>query len=249
MTTTEAVVGVIQARVGSTRFPGKVLIDLGGYTMLDRVVRQLRAVSSIDEIVVATSDQPADDVIEQWSAEHEVVAFRGSEGDVLDRYYRAGLAAGAAHIVRVTADCPFLDHLGASEVVRRHLDTGVAYTHNITALGSGMPLGTGIEVFTAGAIERSWREGIEPHHREHVDEYIIENPKQFRTVMVPARESVHAPNLRLTVDVAEDVRVMRAIISALRDPTPPVRLDDIVQLVRAQPELVAANRAVVQKRI
>lgn len=244
-----SVVGIIQARMGSARLPGKVLLDLVGHSMLGRVVAQLGAVDLVDQVVVATSDRENDDAIAAWCDEHGVASFRGDEDDVLDRYYRAARAFGADHVIRGTADNPLLDHIGAQEVVALHLKGGTAYTHNVAVLDSGMPIGTGIEVFTFAAIEQSWRNGTAPHHREHVDEYAIENPGLFPTATATARASVRAPDLRLTVDVSEDVDVVRAILGALDDPSPPVLLDDVVRLARARPELVTANRAVVQKEV
>lgn len=240
------VVVVIQARTGSTRLPGKVLADVAGKPLLARVAERSQRMERADEVVVATSTSPRDDAIAALCAERGWACFRGSEEDVLDRYYRAAVRHGAAHVVRVTADCPFLCPHQADRVVERHLETGSDYAHNITVWGSGMPLGTGVEIFTFAALERSWREGHEPHHREHVDEYVGDHPELFHMERVKAPTELHRPKLRLTVDTPEDLELTRQVYTRLADP---VELGDVIALLDESPELVELNRQVVQKPI
>jgi spore coat polysaccharide biosynthesis protein SpsF len=244
-----AIVAVVQARMGSTRLPGKVLEPIAGEPMLAHVVERVRGMELVGHCVVATSSNPADDALEALCAERAWDCFRGSEEDVLDRYYRAALAAGASHVVRITSDCPLVCPRQTDHVIRRHLDTGADYTHNITVWGSGMPLGTGAEVFTLGALERSWHDGHEQHHREHVDEYVGDHPELFRIERVEAPPELRRPELRLTVDTTEDLALMREVYDSLHRPGELIELADVIALVDERPELVELNRHVLQMPI
>lgn len=243
------VVTVIQARMGSTRLPGKVLEPVSGDALLALVCERARRVGSVDETVVATSTLAADDVIAQFCDERGWNCFRGSESDVLDRYFQAAIASEADHVVRITSDCPLVCPHEADRVVRHHLASGVDYTHNLTVWGSGMPLGTGVEIFTRAALERSWREGHELHHREHVDEYVGDHPELFRIDRVDAPDELRRPELRLTVDTPEDLRLVRAIYDRLYRPAEVLELADVIALLDNSPELVEINRHVVQKAL
>jgi spore coat polysaccharide biosynthesis protein SpsF len=242
------VVAIVQARMGSTRLPGKVLLPIAGEPMLAHVVERARAVPGIGEVVVATSTEPADDPIADLCAARDWACFRGSEDDVLDRYYQAALTHNADHVVRITADCPLLEIDQAGILVERHLESGAEYTHNITVWGSGMPLGTGAEIFTLACLETSWRDGGEPHHREHVDEYVGDHPELFRMERVDAPEALRRPELRLTVDTPDDLAFVRAVYDRFPSEKEPA-LADVIALLDEHPELTELNRHVVQKPI
>lgn len=190
---------VIQARMGSSRLPGKVLMPIAGKPLLDHVLGRLEALEHAAQVVVATSTSELD----QQIAAHcrgRVPCFRGSELDVLDRYFRCTDEFGFQHVVRLTADNPFTDIEELDRLVDLHLAGGYDYSHSFGM----MPVGVGAEVFTADALAISHREGHAPNHREHVNEYIQENSARFRigALDVPARK--RAPELRLTVDTPED---------------------------------------------
>jgi spore coat polysaccharide biosynthesis protein SpsF len=243
------VVAIVQARMRSTRLPGKVLEDLAGEPMVAHVVTRARAATLVNEVVVATSDRPADDAVVALCAARGWASFRGSEEDVLDRYYRGAQAYDAAHVVRVTADCPLLCPVQLDRVLVLHLESGADYTHNITVWGSEMPLGTGAEVFTAAALATSWRDGHEPHHREHVDEYVGEHPELFRIERVLAPPGLRRPGLRLTVDTPEDLELVREVYVRLKRPGDIIDLVDVVRLFDEEPKLAAINADVRQKTI
>lgn len=243
------VVAFVQARMGSIRLPGKVLEEIAGDFLLSHVVRRTLQMRLVDETVVATSDAKADDSIATLCDDRGWCCFRGSEADVLDRYVQAARTYNADHIVRVTADCPFVCPHEGDRVVAHQLKTGSDFAHNITVWGSGMPLGTGIEIFTRAALERSWREGHEAHHREHVDEYVGEHPRLFRIERVHAPPHLRRPDLRLTVDTPEDLLLARKVYARLYQPGEIVGLASVVALLDKIPELVEINRHVVQKPI
>lgn len=198
---TSARVGiVIQARMGSTRLPGKVLMPIGGTPLLDLILDRLERSRTRAAVVVATSGDTRNDVIASHCLTRRVACFRGSEQDVLDRYVACARAHDFAHVLRLTADNPFTDIVELDRLVATHLRESNDYTHSFGSL----PIGVGAEIFTRHALERSAAEGHAPNHREHVNEYIQENPDSFRigTLEIPAAKC--CPALRLTVDTSED---------------------------------------------
>lgn len=236
--------------MGSSRLPGKVLMDLAGETVLGHVVRRASTIVGVDEVVVATSELAKDDAIAALCEERAWPCLRGSESDVLDRYYRAALAWDADQVVRVTADCPLLCPVEAARVIARQLDSGAACSHNLTIFGSGMPLGAAVEIFTFDALEASWREGREPHHREHVDEFVYEHPERFRTELVRAPAHLRRPTYRLTVDTAEDMELLRRIHAEFGDGgNVAIPLAEVVALLDRRPDLLKINRHVRQKTV
>lgn len=204
---------VIQARMGSTRLPGKVLMPVAGKLLLDHVLGRLALLGYPVEVVVATTDLPKDDAIARHCEAHGVSVFRGSESDVLDRYYRCAREHRFAHVVRLTADNPFTDMEELRRMIEQHLAQGNDYTHSFGC----MPLGVGAEIFTFAALERSVLEGDAPNHREHVNEYIQENPHIFRIGVLQVADGKRQPDLRLTVDTEEDYRRACRIAESVPD--------------------------------
>ena len=193
--------------MGSTRLPGKVLMDLGGQTVLARGVRRLGRSSLIQQVVIATTDSPRDDAIVHECNCLGVVHFRGSEEDVLDRYYRTAEATGADAVVRVTSDCPLIDPEISDKVIRAFLEGQSDYASN--TLQRTYPRGLDTEVMTWDALARTWREARKPYQRTHVTAYIYENPDRFDLLAVTG-ESDYSDR-RWTVDTPEDLSFVRAV--------------------------------------
>ena len=191
---------VIQARMGSSRLPGKVLREIAGRPLLAHVVGRLGALRHTASILVATSDLPRDEVIVAWCASVGTACFRGSEADVLDRYLRCAETHGFSDVVRLTADNPFTDVVELDRLIDLHQLGGHDYSHSFGAL----PIGVGAEIFTVDALRRSHAEGHAAHHREHVNEYIPEHPESFRIGVLDVPAEKCAPDLRLTVDTEAD---------------------------------------------
>jgi len=204
---------IIQARIGSTRLPGKVLKPMAGKKLLDHVIGRLAQLHYPAEIVIATTDLPQDDVVERRGLGMGVSVFRGSETDVLDRYYQCARKNCFDHVVRLTADNPFTDIEELGRLIELHLLDRNDYTHSF----GSMPLGVGAEIFTFHALERSTYEGLSPNHREHVNEYIQENSTLFKIGILEVSASKSNPTLRLTVDNEEDYRRACAIIEYAPD--------------------------------
>ncbi len=202
---------VMQARMGSSRLPGKVLMPLCDTTLLGWIVRRVGNLPW--PVVVATSDKAQDDAIARQCEQMGVRCFRGSEQDVLDRYYRCALACGFAHVIRLTGDNPCPDTEALEQLVALHLESKADYTHSFGEL----PVGMGAEIFRFETLETSWREGQAPHHREHVNEFVLERPSRFRTVRLDIPPGKHAPDLRFTIDSREDYLRIAGYLSGVTD--------------------------------
>jgi spore coat polysaccharide biosynthesis protein SpsF len=217
---------VLQARMGSTRLPGKVLMPLCGRPMLGHILDRLKTVGNADIVIVATTTQPADDAIESFVRDEGVAFFRGDEADVLNRYWRASEFFGLDQIVRATADNPFVDPTEIKRLIELHVSTSADFSH---ALGQ-LPLGVGTECFTRAALERSWREGTLSHHREHVDEYILEHPELFHIEQLLVVPEKIAPTLSLTVDTPADFTRATLIYDALYRPSKNIGTEDAIRI-------------------
>lgn len=193
--------------MGSTRLPGKILEHIGRRPLLDHVLGRLAALRHSARIVVATGDALRDDAVAAFCVERGVDCFRGSEPDVLARYYECARQRGFDQVVRLTGDNPFTDVEELNGLIEFHIAGGYDFSSSFEEL----PLGVGAEIFTFSALERSFLEGLAPQHREHVNEYILENRALFRTGRLAAPESKRHPQVRLTVDTPEDLRRARFI--------------------------------------
>lgn len=203
-------VAVIQARLGSTRLPRKVLLDLAGQPMLARVVARARRAKLVDEVVVATTDDPADTPLAEYCAARAWPCLRGSHHDVLDRYYQAASQYSADVIVRITGDCPLLDPAMVDSVIAAFRDHGpLDYAAN-TLEPRTYPRGLDTEVFSFRALETAWREDDNGRGwREHVTPYLYRHPERFRLHAV--RHPVDHSDLRWTVDTMEDLTLVRQV--------------------------------------
>jgi spore coat polysaccharide biosynthesis protein SpsF (cytidylyltransferase family) len=231
-------VAVIQARMGSSRLPNKVLADLGGKPMLAQVVARVGQARTIDEVVVATSTAPQDEAIELFCASHGIRCFRGSEDDVLDRYYQTARAFGADVVVRISADCPLHDPRVIDAVVSRYDPAKADYVSN--TVERTYPDGLDTEVFSLAALERAWREAQWTSEREHVTPYIWKHPDLFRIDQV--KQAVDLSALRWTVDEPRDLALVREVYRRLdgRDFT----MDDVVSLVADDEVLRTVNAGI-----
>lgn len=236
-------VAVIQARMGSSRLPGKILKPLAGTPMLGRVVAAARGVSDIDAIVVATSDAPTDDAVVAWCAEVGIDCFRGSETDVLDRFAKAAATAEAEIAIRLTGDCPFLDPAVIAETVALRRVTGAAYASNVSP--PTWPDGLDCEVMARDALDAAAAEADRPSDREHVTPFIRADRVRFPAVNLTC-PIPGAQDRRWTVDTPEDfVRAealaLKASARAGIDPSGPFRWTDLLFCDDAA-EVVAETR-------
>jgi spore coat polysaccharide biosynthesis protein SpsF len=238
------IVAVIQARMGSSRLPGKALKDINGRTMLARVVRRISRSAQVNRVIVATTTASRDKAIIDECESLGIQSFRGSEQDVLDRYYRAAKLFDAEAVVRITSDCPLIDPEIIDQVIQAFRKDGADYASN-TIVGT-YPRGLDVEVFTFSALEKAWREAHEPYQRVHVTPYFYQNPELFRLVSVTGADD--NSHYRWTVDTKEDLDLVRTIYARLdRDDSFSWR--DVLNLVKIEPELMDINRHIQQKSL
>lgn len=237
------VVMIVQARMGSVRLPGKVLVDIQGQPMLARVVERGRRAETVDQVVVATTTDPADDPVVDLCERRKFTVVRGDAFDVLDRYYQAARALAADVIVRVTGDCPLLDPEVVDRTVRALLesDPPADLALNRFVDDRTYPVGLDAEVCTIAALERAWREADQPYQREHVMPFLYDPPGRFRVIHVRNEEDYG--DLRWTVDTAEDLELVRSIYAALA-PDETFGWRQVLELIEAHPELAAINASV-----
>jgi spore coat polysaccharide biosynthesis protein SpsF len=234
---------VIQARTGSTRLPGKVLEDLGGRPVLEWVIRAARAATQIDEVIVATSTAAGDDIVANLATSLGAPVVRGSENDVLSRFIVALDAHPADALVRLTADCPLLDPALIDAVVGAWA-AAPTLDYVSTVLVRSLPRGMDIELVTARALREVDRMAV-GHDRVHVTSGVYADPTAYRLLGVCVTPPAH--DLRVTLDTAEDLLLLRAVVAELPDAPPQWR--DVVALLRRRPDLVAINASVAQKPI
>jgi spore coat polysaccharide biosynthesis protein SpsF len=239
-------VAVIQARCGSNRLPRKVLSDLAGQPMLARVVERVRAARLVDDVYVATSDGPADDPLEALARDRHWPLVRGSLNDVLSRFALAAETARADVVIRITADCPFIDPDVIDEVVQtfRDADPAVDYASNVWPTRT-FPRGLDTEVFSRRALTASVEGATTVPHREHVTQYILQNPARFRTVNVEAKDD-HSKH-RWTVDTQEDLHLAQLLYGQLR--APQFRLADVLAVLARHPDWFEINSQIEQKKV
>lgn len=230
---------VVQARMGSSRLPGKVLKDIAGRPMLSYQIERLRRVKRAERIVVATTDQPADDAVERFCQKEKIACVRGSEHDVLARYHLAIERFPADVVVRITADCPLIDPAIVDEAIAAYEPD---YVSNM--LETTYPYGMAVEVFSAQALREAHREAKDPAEREHVTPFIYRHPERYRL-----RSLTMAPNLshhRWTVDTPEDFELVSRLLKTLK---PHFTLQDVLAVLDEHPDWCAINAHVEQKAL
>lgn len=239
------IVAIVQARMGSTRLPGKVMMDLLGEPVLVRDVNRLKRSKLLDEVVIATTTQPADDHIVSLCKERGWPYFRGDENDVLDRYYQAARACSADVIVRVTSDCPMIDPDIVDRVIKTFLDIpDIDYVSN-TLPPRTFPRGLDTEVMTFEALERAWTEDTDPKLREHVTPYIYRDPETFQIHGV--FNETDLSDHRWTLDTPEDFAFIRTVYDHFENDEFTWR--DVLEYLEKHPEVVNINSNIQQKMV
>ena len=239
------IAAIIQARLGSTRLPGKVLADVGGVPLIQRVVDRTSRAKLIDRVLVATTDDASDDRLAAYCAGHGIECFRGSRDDGLDRYITAAKSVGADPVVRVTGDCPLVDPGVIDEVIAAYQADGCDYASNI--LQATYPDGVDVEVVSLAALERSQRETTNPSQLEHVTAY-IRNSGRFHTRSVRSGLPLSRAQIRLSVDEQPDLDLVRAIYERLGDGAEAASMSDVLAVLDHDPQLLEINKNIVRDR-
>jgi spore coat polysaccharide biosynthesis protein SpsF len=226
--------------MGSTRLPGKILLPLRGEPILGFLVKNLSSFRI--PLVVATTIDQSDDVVQELAAKLGVPVFRGSEEDVLDRYVQASRLVSCDAVVRVTADCPLLDPSLLQAVVDAFYDHQVDYVSN--TIERTFPRGYDVEVISKKALERAWNEARLPCEREHVTLYVVEHVELFSRYQVV--DTVDRSSWRLTVDTEEDYRLVSMVAEACQDD---ISYLNVVQILKQHPEWKLINEHIRQKKV
>jgi spore coat polysaccharide biosynthesis protein SpsF len=238
------IVAIIQARMASTRLPGKVLKDIGGEPMLSRVVSRLRRSSVLSDVIIATTKEPQDDAIANLCCIRAWRCFRGSQGDVLDRYYQTALTYSADVVVRITSDCPLIEPEIVDQVISSFLvhQPQLDYAANILPPRT-FPRGLDTEVMRFDALERAWHLDKNPAWREHVTSFIQRNADLFSTLGITNDRDLSF--MRWTVDTPEDLAFVRLIYDALGHDD--FSWHDVLGLLEQHPDWLKLNRDIDQK--
>ncbi|ADU31848.1 cytidylyltransferase domain-containing protein [Evansella cellulosilytica] len=235
---------IIQARMGSSRLPGKVLKPLGNSIVLDYVVSRCKRIKGVDEVIVATTISKQDADIEKWCQRNRVNCFRGSELDVLDRYYKCAKLYQSDYIIRVTSDCPFVDIEMAENIIKKMINNPCDFVK----VEGDLPRGLVVEMFAFNALEYIYKNGKEERHREHVTYYGYENEDKFSVKKYFAPDSLCNPELRITLDTVEDYELCKMIAQHFNNDKL-VSSNQVVNFLVNNPEVANINSHIVQKPV
>lgn len=241
---------IIQARMGSTRLPGKTMKIIGGKPLIWQVVRRVNRAKKIDKVIVATTNNPEDDVIEELAKKEKWLFYRGSAENVLERYYQAAKKFNSKIIVRITSDCPLIEPKIIDKCIELFVKNKVAYLSNIVGGKTTFPLGLAVEVFTFNALKKAYQNATEDYEKEHVTPYIYENKKNKFRIGKPLKAfSFYARNYRLTVDYPEDLLMVEKIYNALYRPKSIIDFRKTIYFLDKNPDIVSININCQQKNI
>lgn len=221
---------IIQARMGSSRLPGKVLLDLCGKSVLEHVISRVGHSKKIDKIVVATSVDQKNDAIRDFCSLNNFDCFSGSEDDVLDRYYKAALAFGVGegdYVIRITADCPIIDPIIIDQIIDRINTAKADYVSN--DLEPSFPNGVDCEIMRFESLKKAWEQAELKFEREHVTQYIIRRPEMFKLENV--KNDVDLSNMRWTLDHPEDFTLISWIFEKLYRPNSIFNTNQVLELL------------------
>lgn len=237
---------IVQARMGSTRLPGKVLKPVLGKPLLTYQLERLRRCRTASTIVLATSTLPGDDALAGWAKDNGVICVRGSESDVLGRFRAAAAAVDAEVVVRVTGDCPLIDPGVLDDTVDLFMKAGAkGYGSNCNPRRT-FPRGLDVEVFSRAALEEAAAQAEAPAEREHVTPYLINRPERFPPLLHTSGEPLGG--LRWTVDAPEDFELVRRVLEALYPANPAFGWREALELLKRHPDWAALNAHVEQKK-
>jgi spore coat polysaccharide biosynthesis protein SpsF len=240
------VVAFVQARLGSSRLPGKVLKELGGQPLLAWCVERARRAQTVTQVAVATTDNPADDPIVAACMQRGYDFYRGSQFDVLDRYYQAARYFDAEVVVRITADCPFIDPVLIDLTVQEFLDSGADFAANRLPppWKRTYPIGLDTEVCAMAGLERAWKEATQKFEREHVMPYFYDREGRFKVHVLHTDPDFGY--LRWTVDTPADLELLRAVVQRL-DGRMDFTWQEVLAIFQREPELASINAGVQHK--
>ena len=230
---------IVQARIGSSRLPGKVLKEVNGKTLLEHLIVRLRRVRKADQIVVATTIKEEDLPIVDLCKKLDVAFYRGSEEDVLSRYYEAALQYKGDLIVRVTSDCPLIDPSIVDKALTFYIENHNEIDYVSNNLKQTYPKGMDVEIFPFSILKEAHEEAKREREREHVTPFIKYNPIRYRLSNIEYSENFS--HYRWTVDTSEDLHLITKILNTLYNDKPEFTMKDIVSVMKSNPEWISIN--------
>ncbi len=237
------IAAIIQARMGSTRLPGKIMLPLAGRSVLSHVVERVKRVKGIDTIIVATTTLPEDDALEAFCHAEGYACFRGSADDVLSRYYEAARTVGATGIIRITSDCPLIDPDTIERCIKQYQSGEYDYVSSFVPDERTFPRGLDTEIFSFAALERANSSAKEKYEREHVTPYIWENKKGEFNIgpMLRAMPPYDRADVRLTLDYPEDYELLKQLYDRFYVKEKLVSVPEVLKYLSEHPEIPAIN--------
>lgn len=235
------ILAVIQARMSSSRLPGKVLKEVLGKPLIEHMLNQVRHCRTIEQVMVATSVNPSDDPLAEFLKGKGVAVFRGSEDDVLERFYLAARSVSPRAVVRLTGDCPLVDPLICDDLVRTYLSNDVDFVHTAATYAEGADC----EILSFSALEKAHREARLKSEREHLTMYLHNHPELFRKMTL--ENATDDSRFRITVDEPEDFTVVRAVIEGLYGADRPFyTITDVKAFLESHPQIMRINSGIVR---
>jgi len=241
------IIAIIQARMGSTRLPGKVMLKIMGKPMLWHIISRLSHSKLINKIVIATSINRKDDIIEDFCKKYDINFYRGSEKDVLDRYYQVIKINNADIVVRITGDCPLIDPNVTDKVIASYLKNIKHFNGASNTIERTYPRGFDVEVISCEIMQEAWEKAEKDYQREHVTPYIYEHPNLYNIYSV--ENSKNLSYLRWTVDEEADLIFTREIYKRLYREGDTFLMKDILKILEKEPTLKEINKNIKQKII
>lgn len=236
------IAAVIQARMGSTRLPGKIMKELSGRCILWHVAKRALSADKVDQVIVATTTNPEDDAVEEFCQKNNFLFYRGSNENVLERYYEAAKRFGVEVIVRVTSDCPLIDPSIISLCVEAFKKSGCDYVSNVVPGPRTFPRGLDAEVFSFGALENAYKNASEAHEKEHVTPYIWKNKNgEFKLGETITASAEYARNYRLTIDYSEDFELIKRIYQEFYSPDKIIDVKDAIGFLDKNSDIAKIN--------
>jgi len=241
------VTAIIQARTGSTRLPGKIMMKINDEPMLYHVIKQVKVSKKISKIIIATTYLPEDDIIEDYVTKLGYDVFRGEPNDVLDRYYKCSKFFNIKTIVRITSDDPLIDPFVIDKCIDKFQTDKFDYVSNTISKKNGnwipslngFPYGIAVEVFNFSSLHKAWKNSKNPLEREHLSPYFIKNPNVFKLASISNSDDYS--HIRVTVDYSEDFEFVKSILTYFKK-NEIITLEKIVSFVTKNPELLQLNK-------
>ncbi len=234
---------VVQARMSSSRLPKKVLLPILGESLLYRMVERLQQIKHKASIVIATSENSEDDVIEEFCQAKNITCFRGSLNNLLDRHYQVGVLTNADIVIKIPSDCPLIDPRIVDKVLDFYVENEGKYDFVSNLHPATYPDGNDVEIMTFEALKKAWQEATRPLELEHTTPYFWENPDKFRLANVTWETDLdYSMSHRFTIDYYEDYLFIKRVFEELYPQNPAFSLEDILSLLEEKPEIYIINQ-------